>query len=118
MRLRFLLTLLGVLWCAFAAADDPVGKINLRVLFAGKPGDARSKAFVGFLEEHFTKVGQASYSDFQPAMADQYDVVVFDSPASQGAAPKLPANFNRASVLISGAGVRAIEPVKAKLDWL
>ena len=126
MRIRILLAAVGAVWCAGAAAADPAGKINLRVLYAGRPGDARTAEFVAFLGQHFTKVGEASYSDFEPAMANDYDVVLFDAaskrttPNSLGLPkrPKLPPDYNRASVLIGGAGVMAVMPLAPKLDWL
>jgi hypothetical protein len=120
-----LLAALAAVWCAGAAVADPDGKINLRVLYAGRPGDARTAEFVAFLGQHFTKVGEASYSDFEPKMADGYDVVLFDAarepvPNRIGLPPKpkLPPDYDRASVLIGGAGVMAVEPFKPKLDWL
>jgi hypothetical protein len=123
MRIRMLLAAFAAVWFAGVAAADPAGKINLRVLYAGRPGDARTAEFVAFLGERFTKVGEASYSDFTPAMADGYDVVVFDAAPTQNSIglpppPKLSPDYDRASVLIGGAGVRAVESLKPKLDWL
>jgi hypothetical protein len=126
MKTRILLAALGALWCAGAAAADPAGKIGLRVLYAGRPGDARTAEFVAFLGQHFAKVGEVSYSDFEPKMADGYDVVVFDAaskrmtPNSLGLPkrPNLPPDYDRASVLIGGAGVMAVMPLQPKLDWL
>jgi hypothetical protein len=120
-----LLAALCAVWCADAASADPADKINLRVLYAGRPGDARTAEFVAFLGQHFTKVGEASYSDFEPKMADGYDVVLFDAARERvpnriglPPKPKLPPDYNRASVLIGGAGVMAVEPLKTKFDWL
>jgi hypothetical protein len=126
MRIRILLAALGAVWFAgAAAAADPAGKINLRVLYAGRPGDARTTEFVAFLGQHFVKVGEASYSAFEPTMADGYDVVLFDAARERKAnslglppKPKLPPDYNRASVLIGGAGVMAVMPLQSKLDWL
>jgi len=125
MRIRMLLAALAAVWCAGTAAADPTGKINLRVLYAGRPGDVRTTEFVAFLGQHFAKVGEASYSDFEPKMADGYDVVLFGAAREPKAnslglppRPKLPPDYNRASVLIGGAGVMAVEPFKPKLDWL
>src|SRR5580704_3015689 len=77
-----LAALLATAFVSRAVAVEPVDaadKIKLRVLYAGVPGDARTADFVAFLEKHFTKVGQAGYSQFQPKMADDYDVVIFDA---------------------------------------
>lgn len=123
-----------VLGCSYrstASAAEPAGipqsnaKIKLRVLYAGVPGEARTSEFVAFLDKYFTKVGQAPYSDFEPKMADNYDVVIFDAdpkPSENSIGlpkrPKLPENYNRATVLIAGGGVMAFLPFRTKIDWL
>ena len=91
----------------------------------GRPGDARTTEFVAFLGQHFVKVGEASYSAFEPKMADEYDVVLFDAAREKTTntiglppRPKLPLDYDRASVLIGGAGVMAVMPLQSKLDWL
>jgi len=100
-------------------------KINVRVLYAGALDDPRTTEFVAFLEQHFFSVGRASYSDFTPKDADGYDVVVFDAEPKHTIntiglprAPILPSDYDRASVLVGGAGVWATMPLKLKLDWL
>src|SRR5262245_27258777 len=113
MRIRMFLAALAAVWCAGAAAADPVDKINLRVLYVGNAGDARTAEFVALLGQHFTKVGEASGSDFEPKGADGYDVVLYDA-----ARTKLPADFNRATVLIGQSGVTAAAPLKLKTDNL
>lgn len=123
-------------WLAIAAAvvpfvpealfaAGPVAKLPQRVLYAGKADDARTREFVAFLESHFAEVGQVDYSAFKPSDADRYDVIVFDAPTKPrpGAIglptpPVLPSGFNRASVLIAGAGVNLGRELKLKLDWL
>lgn len=100
-------------------------KISLRVLYAGVPAAPRTTEFVAFLEKHFAKVGQAPYSQFTPKMAEGYDVVIFDAEAKPTdssiglpKAPKLPMDYDRATVLVAGAGVMAVLPLKTKIDWL
>jgi len=100
-------------------------KINVRVLYAGVLDDPRTTEFVGFLEQHFVSVGRTSYSDFTPKDADGYDVVVFDAEPKPTIntiglprAPNLPSDYDRASILVGGAGVLATMPLKLKLDWL
>jgi hypothetical protein len=132
MRYWILFSALLLAWFAdMAAAVEPQapsqadGRIKLRVLYAGVPGDSRTTDFVTFLEQHFTKVGQAPYSEFKPSMADGYDVVIFDAepkpkPGHIGLPrpPRLPPDYDRASVLVSGAGVLAVEALQTKIDWL
>ncbi|MBV8879459.1 MAG: hypothetical protein JO332_05830 [Planctomycetaceae bacterium] len=110
--------------CAEPSARSPE-KINLKILYAGVLGDARTTEFVSFLKHHFVTVGETSYSDFKPDAADRYDVVIFDAeakvnPQSIGlpSAPQVPPDFERASVLVGGAGVLAAFPLRLKLDWL
>jgi hypothetical protein len=107
-----------------AEPPPPAGKINLRVLYAGVPGDARTAEFMAFLGKYFTKVGQAPFSQFEPKMADGYDVVIFDAepkptPNSIGMPPRpnLPRDYDRATVLIGGA-VMVTLPLQTKIDWL
>jgi hypothetical protein len=134
MLMRNCIRFAGLLGVLLASSADPAelpaisqgdAKIKLRVLYAGVPGDARTVEFVAFLEKHFTKVGQASYSQFQPKMADGYDVVLFDAepkptPGHIGlpSSPNLPEDYDRASVLIAGAGVLAVRQLQTKIDWL
>ena len=123
-----LAALLATAFGSRAVAVEPVDtadKIKLRVLYAGVPGEVRTADFVAFLEKHFTKVGQAGYSQFQPKMADEYDVVIFDAepkptPGHIGLPkrPSLPQDYNRASMLMSGAGVLAVRSMQPKIDWL
>jgi hypothetical protein len=58
-------------------------------------------------------------------MADDYDVVIFDAepkptPGHIGLPkpPGLPQDYNRASILMGGAGVLAVRSMKLKIDWL
>src|SRR5437764_118584 len=62
-------------WSQTATAAE---KANVRVLYAGNPGSARTKDFVSFLRQHFTRVGETSYEKFKPDEAKGFDVVVFD----------------------------------------
>jgi hypothetical protein len=105
--------------------SEPTEKTKIRVLYAGVPEDPRTAEFVAFLEKHFVLVGTTSYSAFTPKDADGYDVVVFDAepkPSTNAIglppSPHLPLDFDRASVLVGGAGVLATMPLKLKLDWL
>ena len=100
-------------------------KIALDVLYAGTPDSAWTADFVGFLREHFSTVGTTSYTNFQAEEANPYDVVIFDceirpQPGRIGLEPrpKLPEDFNRASVMIGGPGTLLAESFKSKIDWL
>lgn len=100
-------------------------KIELNVLYAGTPESTRTADFVGFLRDHFTTVGTTSYTNFKASEADAFDVVIFDceirpQPGRIGLEPrpKLPEDFNRASVMIGGPGTLLAEGFQSKIDWL
>jgi hypothetical protein len=111
-------------------AEEPAKmptKIPLKVLYAGVPDSTRTKDFVSFLESQFTKVGTAPYTEFSPKLADGFDVVVFDAGAKPNRKddeiglpkpPNLPRDFDRATVLIGGAGTNIALSLKLKIDWL
>lgn len=106
--------------------DSRPEKFPLRILYAGRSDDPEhTSAWVDFLSQWFEKVGTATYSDFQPKDADPYDVVVFDTRPRPTATsigvpkrPVLPPDFNRASLLVGGAGALIGEVVNSKFDWL
>lgn len=100
-------------------------RIDLRVLYAGTPDTERTEDFREFLSRHFVEVGTASFKNFEVSDADGFDVVLFDcdirpTPGSIGVEtpPTLPAGFDKASVLIGGAGALLAERQKLKIDWL
>jgi hypothetical protein len=110
---------------ATAIHAESIEKLRVRVLYAGVLDDPRTPEFVAFLDRHFVLVGRTSYSEFTPKDAEGYDVVVFDDEPKPSTntiglprSPKLPPDFDRASVLVGGAGVLATMPLKLKLDWL
>ena len=133
MKSRMLLSAILSLWMVSAsqAADpaavpDPQTKIKLRVLYTGVPGEARTADFLELLNKHFTKVGEASYVDFEPKMADGYDVVIVDAEAKPTPGhiglPKMkkpvPITYGRATVLIGGGGAMPFLHLHTKIDWL
>jgi len=58
--------------------DTALPKIELRVIYFGHPQTPRAKDFVGFLEEHFSKVGQGNLDTFRESEAAGYDVTILD----------------------------------------
>jgi hypothetical protein len=111
---------------ASSADAQAAKKIDLKVLYAGEEEKhPRTQDYMNFLKQHFTTVGYAPYTEFKPEMADAYQVVVFDAFADQTRggiglprAPELPQDFNRASVLVAGAGVNVARKMNLKFDWL
>ena len=100
-------------------------KMKLRVLYAGVLNEPRAIDFADFLRKRFEHVGLVSYSAFNPADADGYDVVVLDGEPQVEEnksrllnPPVLPQDFNRATVLVGRGGVLAAMPLKLKLNFL
>jgi hypothetical protein len=61
----------------FAAARDLQ---SLKVLYIGDGGSEREQGIVSFLKPYVKSVDAANRADFQPGVADGYDVVVLDWP--------------------------------------
>ena len=110
-------------------------KIQLKVLYAGKPNDTRTKDFVSFLQQHFVRVGEVDYEKFKADEAKDFDVVLFDWPSiyprdkdgkidpklnslNSPKPPKLPEDFDRPAILIGAAGSSATSQLRLKINWL
>lgn len=134
MRYAILTAALAALMLAsqVVASDE---KIDVKVLYAGKPGDARTKDFVAFLKKHFVRVGETDYEKFKPDEAKGFDVVIFDWPSiyprdkdgkitpkftslNSPKPPKLPEAFDRPAILIGAAGSSATGQLQLKINWL
>jgi len=107
-----------------APTAEAAAKQDLAVLYVGSADGPRKADFVAFLQQHFTTVGTAVYPTFEARQADPYDVVVLDvemKPKANsigiGPQPTLPADYARATVLVSGPGVIVSQKLGSKLDW-
>lgn len=56
----------------------PEGKIDLKILYAGKPGSGREKEFVSFLSQYFVQVKTGDLEAFDGSQANDVDVTIFD----------------------------------------
>ncbi|MCC6360594.1 MAG: hypothetical protein IT450_17790 [Phycisphaerales bacterium] len=120
---RVLLCLVPFMLLATLGFADP---ISLRVLYAGKPGSEREARITAFLQKHFTRVGKASLTEFKPADAADYDVVIFDwTPMApegrilpQPELPELDESYDRATVMVGHVGGSLGGQQHLKLDWL
>ena len=65
----------------------PGGAIDLKVLYAGRPGSDREKDFVAFLSKHFTRVTTGDLAKFNDVRAAAVDVVIFDYDGKSSDAP-------------------------------
>ena len=95
-------------------------KIGLRVLYIGHPGSARESDFVGFLEEHFAKVGKGDLAKFKEKQADNFDVVImdYDGRCFDAPRPKLRIGYTRATVTVAGVGGLITHSLRLKTDYL
>lgn len=135
MRYAVLATTLAALMMASQAVAADEKNIDVKVLYAGKPGDARTKAYVAFLQQHFVRVGETDYEKFKPDEAKGFDVVIFDWPSiyprdkdgkivpkfshlNSPKSPKLPEDFDRPAVLVGAVGGYLGGQLKLKIDWL
>ena len=133
MRCSWLAALMAFVCLGGAASSAET--IQLKVLYAGKPGDARTKDYVAFLQQHFVRVGETDYEKFKPEEAKDFDVVIFDWPSiyprdkdgkispkftglNSPHPPKLLENFDRPAILIGAAGSSATNQLRLKINWL
>ena len=65
---------------AQSAATEANAMLTQRVIYIGP----RADQFGPFLKKHFPKVQTVALDDFQPAMADDFDVVLLDWPQTGG----------------------------------
>ena len=95
-----------------SVAQDAAKKFDLSLLYVGKPGEARAKAFEGFFKKHVRKVTVAPLDGSAVGLASDADVVVLDWP--QGGPDvfdekKKPlgerADWNKPTVLLGSSGL-------------
>jgi hypothetical protein len=84
----------------------PDGKVNLKLLYAGKPGSDREQEFVEFLRKHFREVKTADWSRFDGSQTESSDVLILDYPGDGFKAPqsRLPRDYPHPVVTIGVAG--------------
>jgi len=129
------LAIVALALTGMAAQEKPPApeKIQLRVLYAGKPESPREKEFVALLGGHFAEVGTIHLGSACSAKAKDWDVVVLDwisiyprdeqgktIPNKGISMPpvKLDAAFSRATVMIGAAAGTVGGSLKLKTDWL
>jgi hypothetical protein len=106
-------------------ADAASPKIELRVLYFGHPHTPRAEDFVGFLEEHFSKVGQENLDTFRESEAAGYDVTILDYDELKVVTnhiqmPKIIVSkqYNRPTVTIGATGAMVCERLRLKTGYL
>jgi hypothetical protein len=105
--------------------DTALPKIELRVIYFGHLQTPRAKDFVGFLEEHFSKVGQGDLDTFRESEAAGYDVTILDYDelkivTNHVQMPKIIVSrqYNRPTVTIGATGAMVCERLRLKTGYL
>jgi len=102
---------------------------KLKVLYAGKEGGSREKAFAAFLKEHFDESGTIPLGTLSMKTAQGYDVVIVDwvsqygndgypkrENSLHGAPIRLGPEFTKPFIAMSYVGTQVRGGYK--LDWL
>jgi len=130
MRIVAALVLVFASW-GFAedSADPWAPHRKLKVLYAGKEGGSREKAFAAFLKEHFDDSATLPLEKLSMETAKDYDVVIVDwvsqygndgypkrGNSLHGAPARLGEEFTKPFIAMTYVGTQ----VRAgyKLDWL
>jgi hypothetical protein len=110
---------------AAGGVDTASPKIELRVIYFGHPQTPRAKDFVGFLKEHFSKVGQGDLDTFRESEAVAYDVTILDYDELKVVSnhiqmPKIIVSkkYDRPTVTIGATGAMVCERLRLKTGYL
>ena len=84
----------------------PGGAIDLKVLYAGRPGSDRQKDFVAFLSKHFKQVTTGDLAEFNGSQAEAVDVVIFDyeGESSEAPMPDISDDYSASTITLSVVG--------------
>ena len=113
----------------FTASAIAAERIDLRVLYLGKPDSERLADFRRLLADHFAKVTTADLRTFKEADANGQDIVIVDwtNEYKVGGgvidgkgfrAPQISKDFTRPMILIGQAGGKVTLQLDIKIDWL
>ncbi len=82
------------------------GAIDLKVLYAGRPGSDRQKDFVAFLSKYFTQVTTGDLAEFNDARAAAADVVIldYDGESSEAPMPDISDDYSTPTITLGVVG--------------
>ncbi len=82
------------------------GAIDLKVLYAGRPGSDRQKDFVAFLSKHFARVTTGDLAEFNGSQAGAVDVVIldYDGKSSEAPMPDISDDYSAATITLGVVG--------------
>ena len=106
--------------CHAVEGTAPSEKINLRILYVGKPDSSREKDFVEFLAGHFSEVETGNLAEFSEGQADGFDVVIFDweGRGFDAPRPRLSQQYTRPTVTVGVAGAGICNSLGLKSGYL
>ncbi|MCY2952961.1 MAG: hypothetical protein NTU53_13445 [Planctomycetota bacterium] len=113
-----LLWAIATLTSSAPAQTRPADRIELKILYAGKPGSDREKDFVDFLARHFKVVKTAKAAGFADVQAEQFDVVILDNDSDKNPEPALTASYSRATITLGVAGAHICSERDLKTGYL
>lgn len=122
-RIPSILAFLLLATCAYA---DDAKKLESSVLYAGEPGEQRTRDWVTFLESHGATVRTIALGRLEERVVGDADVVIVDSPTpyKDGGgielprAPQLDLDFKKPTILMGAAGGAVLGHLGIKLNWL
>jgi len=109
-----------------AEATAKPKKLSVRVLYAGDEDHPRTEQWKQFLGSYFTKVEAIQRTKLSKKAAEEFDVVIIDSPSPYGSESKfkmpevavLGEGYDRPTILMGAAGGWLIRGAKIKIGWL
>ena len=98
----------------------PGGAIDLKVLYAGRPGSDRQKDFVAFLSKHFTQVTTGDLAEFNDAGAEGVDVVIFDydGKSSEAPFPDISDDYSAPTITLSVVGANICSELELATGYM
>lgn len=114
---------------AIAQQADPMGPYRqLKICYAGRPGDPREQRFVALLRDHFAQVSTLDLELLSKARVSGHDVVVADwsrAQAEDSSGKKigppqlqLPPSWSKSTVLVGAIAGSLTRKTGSKIDRL
>ncbi len=96
------------------------GAIDLKVLYAGRPGSDRQKDFVAFLSKHFKQVTTGDLVEFNDGGAEAVDVVIFDydGESSESPMPDISDDYSAPTITLSVVGANICSELELATGYM
>lgn len=109
-----------------AEATAEFKQLAVRVLYAGDRDHQRTEQWKEFLGSYFTKVEAIQLDQLSKQAAEEFDVVIVDSPTPYRpdrkfnwlSPPVLSEAYDRPTILMGSAGGGTVRQAKIKIGWL